>query len=269
MKTEDSSLNRDAEGLPSTTPDWMDDQFMQDIAEDQVKNEEIEALFDYLSPPPQQHLDLLQWSEDHPPLEIYYTGARRIDVSHLIRGYEQALEQTFGRPEEVSGDEVTYITSRSTGYRNQMVDSSQTPDHQGRRSGRHIIAARVPFPNKKPIWAMLATDFTSVPAIPRDITLWCPCCATMTLEKDKFRMSPLSIVPGETCMDCRKERTTPPAGFLVCWSSSMEYKGCGRLLPKDRFLATLSHENFTGVFCHDCRAFGHGRARLEGRYTEG
>ncbi|KAI4862815.1 hypothetical protein F4820DRAFT_450551 [Hypoxylon rubiginosum] len=212
-------------------------------------------------PDPLLFVDAYEWTANNLPIGISFDSEYRIPTPEFMRGW------TYEPPEEIQEEnQVTYMGSRGTGYVAQLVDPSDANGNaEGlRRSGRHAIASRTPFPNDRPPWAMLATDFRSISAIPGDVMLWCPGC-TRALPREGFRMAFMDQNPVETCIICRKGQAVLPDGLLICWS---DYKGCGRLLPAGNFSGSHTHDTFTGVFCHDCRAFGHSRARLEGRYVK-
>ncbi|KAI1774436.1 hypothetical protein F4818DRAFT_452429 [Hypoxylon cercidicola] len=213
------------------------------------------------SPDPQLFVDAYKWSIDHLPIGFSFDSDYRIPTPEFMAGW------TYEPPKETQEEnQVMYMGSRGAGYITQLVGHSDITENGGglRRSARHIIAPRTPFPSNRPPWAMLATDFRSISTIPEDITLWCPGC-TQILRRESFRMVFMDQIPVETCIRCRKGQTALPDGLLICWS---DRKGCGRLLPASNSSGSLTHETFTGVFCRDCRAFGHSRARLDGRYVE-
>ncbi|KAI0110539.1 hypothetical protein F4776DRAFT_642281 [Hypoxylon sp. NC0597] len=139
------------------------------------------------------------------------------------------------------------------------TESSQPPCH--------CIAPRPLFPSRLPAWTMLATDFRSISAIPWGVSIWCPCC-TRIIPKESFRMTPTSEIPVETCIGCRESQTTLPPGLFICWNTTSDHEGCGRLLPRSHISRPHGHETHEEVLCCDCRNFGHDRAREEGRYIQ-
>lgn len=225
-------------------------QSAQDEASTELRNEEADSS---QYPDPELFINAYDWATNHLPIGFSFDSDYRIPTPDFMKGW------TYEPPEEAQEDEnqVVYMESRGTGYVEQLARGV-------RRSTRHIISPRIPFPNTKPASAMLATDFQSANTIPGDIRLWCPCC-TQSLPGGYFKIAFTDQTPVETCIVCRRGQVMPPDGFLVCWS---DHKGCGRLLPSSSFSGSHTHDTFTGVFCHDCRAFGHNRARFEGRYVE-
>ncbi|KAI2603731.1 hypothetical protein GGR54DRAFT_653045 [Hypoxylon sp. NC1633] len=236
------------------------------VIPDQPQDEDIIPL---LSPGPNFFIDQFEWAEDNLPIGFSFNSSR-IATPEFLAGWTWEPQQPAQRPKE-EGDENDIVITHSRGveYIAELVDPKEdTTNNAGaRHSSRLRIGPRPPFLNQRPVWAMLATDFKTISAIPRDVPIWCPCCARVLL-KLAFRKTFMDQIPVETCISCRKGRTTVPGGFLICWSAPPEYNGCGRLLPKGHLSSFYDPETFTGIFCHDCRAFGHGRARLEGRYVE-
>lgn len=215
-------------------------------------------------------VDLFEWSDNHLPIPMSFDSDYRIPTPEFMAGWTWEPHPPAQRPAEPEQEErVTFLTSRGTRYIAQLVDPSETSANvtEVRRSPRHNIASRAPFPSRRPAWAMLATDFTTLPDIPVDVALWCPCC-TQIRPTESFRMTTMNQAPVETCIDCRKGQTLVPEGWSICSGGNYNYRGCGRFLATNSFTGFLTHETFTGIFCHDCRAFGHRRARLEGRYIE-
>ncbi|OTB18215.1 hypothetical protein K445DRAFT_19779 [Daldinia sp. EC12] len=215
------------------------------------------------SPDSQAFVNHYEWTNNNLPIGVSFNS----DIPATTPGFMQGW--TFEPENPENENQVIFMNSRGTGYRVEMVaaanDTGNKPEV--RHSSRHKIAPRVPFPNKRPAWAMLATDFKNVSTIPNDVSLWCPCC-TRTLPHSSFKRTPRNLTPVETCMDCRKRQMIPLKEMVICWSSPSDYQGCGRLLPRANFSGIYNHQTFTGILCQDCRAFGPDRARFEGRYTE-
>ncbi|KAI1377919.1 hypothetical protein F4677DRAFT_443838 [Hypoxylon crocopeplum] len=220
------------------------------------------------SPDQQFFVDQFLWTENNLPYGMSFDSEYRIPTPEFMAGWNYEPYQP-ARPEDEEEDQVVFIASRGTEYRAELAKPPGPVENatRVRQSARHRIAPRAPFPSRRPAWVLLATDFNNISTIPGDIELWCPCCAR-TRERELFRMTLLSQVPVETCIECRKGGRVPMEDLAICWSAPPEYKGCGRLLPKSQFSGFITHESFTGIFCHDCRAFGHHRARGEGRYIE-
>ncbi|KAI2629183.1 hypothetical protein GGS26DRAFT_591854 [Hypomontagnella submonticulosa] len=215
-------------------------------------------------PDSQLFINFYEWDEHDLPIGLSFDTPERIPTPPIVREWMNEQAKETGKK-----DRVVFLTSRSTGYIAEMFSSHETTEDTNgvRRSPRHRIAPRIPFPSNRPRWAMLATDFREISRIPIDIILWCPCC-TETYPKESFQMSPTSQAPVETCINCRKKQVALPGDLTICWSSSSDYEGCGRLLPGHHFSGSHGHKDFTGVFCRDCRAFGHNKARLMGRFVE-
>ncbi|KAI1767947.1 hypothetical protein GGR53DRAFT_462947 [Hypoxylon sp. FL1150] len=215
-------------------------------------------------------IDAYDWTENNLPVGFSFDSDYRIPTPDFMKGwtYEPPEERTYEPPEETQEEDPVEVTGsrRPVHAAQQVVDPPDVAANARavRRSTRRLIAPRTPFPSSKPAWGILATDFQSTSAIPRDILLWCPCC-TQPLSRQHFKTTFTNLAPVETCIRCRMGQADIPNGVLVCWS---DHKGCGRLLPSSKFSGSHTHEAFTGVYCHDCRAFGHNRARFEGRYVE-
>ncbi|KAI0135860.1 hypothetical protein F4814DRAFT_444664 [Daldinia grandis] len=222
------------------------------------------------SPDSQAFINYYEWTENNLPIGVSFDPNTPTVTPEFLRGWVYRPERPARRSEEPEDEnQVVLMGSRGTRYRSEMVTP---PDVDGnepavRRSSRRRIAPRTLFPNQRPAWAMLATDFRTIPAIPDDVPLWCPCC-TRTLPSRSFGMSPNSLTPVETCMDCRRGQVQPVGGMVVCWSSLADRKGCGRFLPRANFSSFHNYAAFMGILCKDCRAFGPDRTRLEGRYIE-
>ncbi|KAI1661104.1 hypothetical protein F4813DRAFT_399172 [Daldinia decipiens] len=215
------------------------------------------------SPDSQVFINYFEWTENNLPIGVSFDPNAPAVTPEFLRGW------TY-RPELPQDEnQVIFVGSRGTGYRSEMVPPAEVAGNEPavRRSTRRRITPRTLFPNQRPAWAMLATDFKTVSTIPDDVSIWCPCC-TRILPNSSFRMSPRSHTPMETCMDCRKRQVTPLHNMVICWSSSSDLKGCGRFLPRANFSSFHDYATFTGILCQDCRAFGPGRARFDGRYTE-
>ncbi|KAI1391654.1 uncharacterized protein F4822DRAFT_427510 [Hypoxylon trugodes] len=223
----------------------------------QVKKQDIrDDMFDgSLSPDAQAFVDYFERGPHNFPIGINTDDVYGIPTPQYFQGWDQEVKQ-----EQLGNQSLGHIAG--------TIEPSENANNAVavRRSGRHSMAPRDSFPKKIPPMTQLATDFKDIPSIPGDVPLWCPCCDRLLLE-ECFKAAPASQVPMETCADCRKERFQVPAGLKICWSDPSEYKGCGRLLPLDRFSGFHNHETNTGIFCRDCRTFGHSRARFEGRYT--
>ncbi|KAI1646765.1 uncharacterized protein F4817DRAFT_365622 [Daldinia loculata] len=219
------------------------------------------------SPDSQAFINYFEWTENNLPIGVSFDPNAPAVTPEFLRGWTYRPGQPAERAEDEN--QVIFVGSRGTGYRSEMVTPGEVAENElaVRRSSRRRIAPRIPFPNKRPEWAMLATDFKTVSTIPNDVSLWCPCC-TRILQSSSFRMSSRSYTPMETCMDCRKRQVIPLNGMVICWSSSSDLKGCGRFLPRANFSSFHDYATFTGILCQDCRAFGPGRARFEGRYIE-
>ncbi|KAI0849180.1 hypothetical protein F5Y00DRAFT_253102 [Daldinia vernicosa] len=218
------------------------------------------------SPDSQAFVNYFEWTENNLPIGVSFDPNAPAVTPAFLRGWTYRPEQP-AEPEDEN--QVVFMGSRGTGYRSEMVTPAEVAGNEPavRRSSRRRIAPRIPFPTQRPAWAMLATDFKTVSTIPNDVSLWCPCC-TRTLPSSSFRVAPKNHTPMETCIDCRKRQVLPHNGMAICWSTSSDRKGCGRFLPRANFSSFHNYATFTGILCRDCRAFGPGRVRFEGRYIE-
>ncbi|KAI2465210.1 hypothetical protein F4781DRAFT_435651 [Annulohypoxylon bovei var. microspora] len=198
-------------------------------------------------------IESFQWTANNLPIGISYGDRLRIPTP----GFMKELTDT---PVKLEDDDQVSIV--------EFVNLPETAGSPGiRRSPRNNFEPRVSFPCELPIWAILATDFISITFIPSDAVLWCPSCKRR-LTKESFGITPTSKIPVETCIECRKGQTRLPGHLAICWSAPSDHEGCGRLLPRSYFSGFYDFEAYTGIFCHDCRSFGHSRARLEGRYNK-
>ncbi|KAI1808257.1 hypothetical protein F4811DRAFT_548995 [Daldinia bambusicola] len=222
------------------------------------------------SPGSQAFIDRYEWTQNNLPVGVSFNSDLPAATPGFMHGWtyvpEEPAEDTKKPKDE---DQVIFMSSRGTGYRAEMVPAANATEKKPevRRSSRRTIAPRIPFPTPRPAWTMLATDFRNVSTIPKDISLWCPCC-TRIRPNVCFKRTPWSYAPVETCMDCRKGQMIPLKETAICWSSPSDYHGCGRLLPRANFSGIHDLKAFTGILCHDCRAFGPDRVRFEGRHRE-
>ncbi|KAI8963090.1 hypothetical protein F5Y11DRAFT_346774 [Daldinia sp. FL1419] len=219
------------------------------------------------SPDHQLFVNQFEWAENNLPIGVSFDSDIPMVTPAFLDGWTYQPEQHAERPEDEN--QGVLVGSRGTGYRSEMAIPDELPEDKPkvRRSSRHLILPRVPFPSQRPARAMLATDFKLVSIIPDDVALWCPCC-TQILPKINFRITSKSLFPVETCIDCRKGYSTPPNGLTICWGAASGVRGCGRLLPQANFSISHKQKVFTRVLCQDCRTFGSDRARLGGKYIE-
>ncbi|KAI1086116.1 hypothetical protein F5B19DRAFT_502048 [Rostrohypoxylon terebratum] len=203
---------------------------------------------------PQDIVDQFEWTENNLPIGISFRSRSRLSTPGFMK---ERTDIPIKREER----EASIVE----------IQNPQEPvESPLRRSSRNFIKPRTPFPSEIPIWAILATDFRLISDFPDDIAIWYPSCERK-LPKETFRINPTSEFPVETCLDCREGRRELPPSLAICWNtpSDGEEEGCGRLLPNSHFSSIYDREIYTGVFfCRDCRAVGHTRARLEGRYNE-
>ncbi|KAI0891205.1 hypothetical protein F4806DRAFT_501221 [Annulohypoxylon nitens] len=202
---------------------------------------------------PQYLIYQFEWTENNLPIGISFRSRSRISTP----GFMQEWTDIPIKREEREASIV------------EIRNPQEPVESPVRRSPRNFLKSRTPFPSEIPIWAILATDFRLISSIPDDAAIWCPSCERK-LPKESFRTNPTSQLPVETCLDCREGRRELPPNLAICWStpSDDDDEGCGRLLLKSHFSGIYDRETYTGIFCRDCRAVGHTRARLEGRYNE-
>ncbi|KAI1469892.1 uncharacterized protein F4812DRAFT_457295 [Daldinia caldariorum] len=117
------------------------------------------------SPGSQAFIDRYKWTQNNLPVGVSFNSDLPAATPGFMHGWnympEEQVEDTK-KPKD--GDQVIFMSSRGTAYRAEMVTSTNSADKKPdvRRSSRRTIAPRIPFPNPRPAWTMLATDFINL-----------------------------------------------------------------------------------------------------------